>query len=108
MSLIQSTYWLASDMDEQGEILYDFLTKNTANSLVIILKTGTNDVACILNGLRDDSEFDCNIKLVTKSGTKNYGSTLNKPTKTIYVYANLNTEAITLMQTLQPLLAIFV
>jgi len=107
--LFQSDYWLASNINEQAETLHSFLTTDAGiTSLVIILKTGNNDVGCVLNGITDDTEFDCNINLITKSGTETYGSDPAKHTKSIYVFSNLDAEAITLMQTTQPIFAIFV
>ena len=108
MDLFQGKYWLASNINTQGEMIHDFLTTNTAVTLVVILKTGNNDVGCVLDAMTEDTEFDCNIKLVTKSGPYVYGADPGKPTKSIYVYANLSDEAITIIQTLQPTLAIFV
>jgi len=107
--LFQSDYWLASNTHEMTETLHDFLdTDSGITTLVIVNKNHTNIVETILQDLLTNTEFECNIKLISGVSTQSYGSDSSAHLKTIYVYTELDMTAISLMKMHQPIFAIFV
>ena len=102
--LFQSDYWLASNYAEKLETILDFLdTDEGIKTLVIIDRGITNAAGTILESIKDLGPY---VEFISANQIKAYkGQESYK--KTIYLYSSID-DALPVMKTTQPILALFV
>jgi len=103
--LFQSDYWLACNYAEKVETILDFLdTDEGIKTLVIIDRTISDATGTILESLND--LVPCVEFIANSSQTKSYkGQESYK--KTIYLYSSID-DALPVIKTTQPILAVFI
>lgn len=109
--LYQSDYWLACSYGQKIETMRNFLdTDDGIITLLVIDKNMTTNTKDILEYLNEEDELPCAVELICSSGVIVYNphiQTTNKM-KSVYVRSNIDEDAIIIMKTLYPILAIFV
>jgi hypothetical protein len=109
--LFQSDYWLACNYAEKVETILDFLDTDEGIKTLVIIERGIGGIAnatgTILESLKNDLvpcvEFISGNEIKSYKGQESYHKTHRK---TIYVYSSID-DALPLMKTMQPILAIF-
>jgi len=108
--LFQSDYWLASNYAEKLETILDFLeTDEGIKTLVIIDRGITNAAGTILESIEDLGpylEFISANQIKTYKGQESHNNH-KQHKKTIYLYSSID-DALPVMKTTQPILALFV
>ena len=105
--LFQSDYWLASNYAEKVECILDFLeTDEGIKTLVIIDRTISDATGTILESLKHDL-VPCVEFIANPSQTKSYKGQESYHRKSIYLYTSID-DALPLMKTTQPILAVFI
>lgn len=103
--LFQSDYWLASNYAEKLETILDFLdTDEGIKTLVIIDRGITNAAGTILESIKDLGPY---LEFISANQIKTYKGQESYHKKTIYLYSSID-DALPVMKTTQPILALFV
>ena len=107
--LFQSDYWLACNYAEKVETILDFLDTDEGIKTLVIIERGIGGIAnatgTILESLKNDL-VPC-VEFISGNEIKSYKGQESHNRKTIYVYSSID-DALPLMKTMQPILAIFV
>jgi hypothetical protein len=100
----------AKNLLERTDAIGDFLaTDSMTNTLVIVDKNNTDDVSTILEYYQMEAELICQVNVICESNTYSVEPETEAEDyiKTIYIRHDFDDTTMNLINTFQPLLAIF-
>lgn len=104
--LFQSDYWMAENPTQKSETIHDFLLTDEGIKTLVIIDISGLDILNLIANIVKYNDIECEV-IVNKEEREiyNYGEE-NPHKKTIYIRKTLE-EALQLLRSLQPILAIF-